>query len=286
MAGQTVKKRLPTANINELNIKWTRPANPRGTYRFMNQSSTAVNIWLSPRHSGLLDETKGPPQHYIRDKAKLEASRDLLAGVKSTVNKPKERIPYGVDTGFYDHRRLGTFETYDKRQSVTRHQWGVHSNPHGAAAEQQQLPYNRTIRRSTAAAPVPKPPTPKEVPAFKSQKQQEEEELAHVVEERRQKERERRKLIKDLRDRMKEHFTDTKNLPMNLWSAFKKTDRDNSGRIDLEEFVGVCEEIGLSGSVIGPQGQKVLFSLCDKDGGGSIDFNEFLNTLVGNLVKL
>jgi len=281
----TVKRRLPTANINELNIKWTRPANPRGTYRFINQSSNAVNIWLSPRHSGCLDEEKGPPQHYIRDRAKLEASRDLLVGIKSTVGKPKERVPYGLETGFYDHRRLGSFETYDKRQSVTRHQWGVHSNPEAIVSE-QKLPYNRTVRRSTFVPPQPKPPTPKEEMEFKSSKLKEEEDLARVVEARRQKERERRKLIKDLREKMKEHFTDTKNLPMNLWNAFKKTDRDNSGRIDMDEFIGVCEEIGLSKDIVGSQGQKVLFSLCDKDGGGTIDFNEFLNTLVGNLVKL
>jgi len=285
MGERTVKRRLPTANINELNIKWTRPANPRGTYRFLNKGSSAVNIWLSPRHTGCLDELKGVAEHYIRDREMLEKSRDILAGTKSSVHKPKERVPFGVDTGFYE-KRMGEFETYTKRESVTRHQWGVmvDANP----TKEQKLPYGRTVRRSTVVA-VPKPVTPKVeevVVRVKSEKQQEEDERHAVLEKRRQADRERRKLTKNLRDSMKMHFTDTKNLPMNLWNAFKKTDRDNSGRIDMEEFVGVCEEIGLSKAVIGTEGQKVLFSLCDKDGGGSIDFNEFLNTLVGNLVKL
>lgn len=44
--------------------------------------------------------------------------------------------------------------------------------------------------------------------------------------------------------------------------------------------------VGLGADVLGHQGMKMLFQVADKDGGGSIDFSEFLSAVVGNIVSV
>jgi len=38
--------------------------------------------------------------------------------------------------------------------------------------------------------------------------------------------------------------------------------------------------------VLGMDGKKILFQIADKDDSAAVDFNEFLQAVVGNLVRL
>ena len=96
-----------------------------------------------------------------------------------------------------------------------------------------------------------------------------------------------KKLLKVLRKRIQTVFADTSNLPINLWKSFTRFDTDQSGRIEFEEFVNVCQYLGIHESDVGRDGLLVLFHSCaDKNHDGKVDFQEFLRAVVGHIVSL
>ena len=94
-----------------------------------------------------------------------------------------------------------------------------------------------------------------------------------------------RRLLRTLRQKMQAKFNDTSHLPINLWKAFKRFDLDSSGRMEFLEFQRLCTFIGLD-AFLNKSEVKLLFNIADRNGGGGIDFQEFLSAVVGNLVNL
>lgn len=103
---------------------------------------------------------------------------------------------------------------------------------------------------------------------------------------RRENDRKNRQLIKLMRKQIQARMTDTANLPGKLWKYFKNADDDDSGRIEYAEYVKVMTQMGLGTDQLGETNLGTLFRLADKDRNGNIDFNEFLRTVVGNMVSL
>jgi hypothetical protein len=110
--------------------------------------------------------------------------------------------------------------------------------------------------------------------------------LQAIYAERKRKKQDERRLLKTLRTKMQLRFKDTSHLPINLWKAFERYDADGSGRIEQDEFVKVCEHVGIDESMLGKNGIQALFRCADKNGSGDVDFQEFLSAVVGNLVNL
>ncbi|CAH8872673.1 unnamed protein product [Trichobilharzia szidati] len=55
---------------------------------------------------------------------------------------------------------------------------------------------------------------------------------------------------------------------------FKKADANNDGRISKKEFKKYMKKYG--GSTFSAKDLQTIFSYCDGDGSGYIDFNEFI----------
>ena len=106
------------------------------------------------------------------------------------------------------------------------------------------------------------------------------------VEKEREARRSHRRLLSRLRQNLQGKFNKTETLPQDLFRAFRRFDKDNSGVLDFPEFSQVCDAVGLGRGTLAPDEVRLLFSQVDKNGGGSIDFAEFLKVVVGNLVNL
>ena len=106
------------------------------------------------------------------------------------------------------------------------------------------------------------------------------------VEKEREARRSHRRLLSRLRQNLQAKFNKTETLPQDLFRAFRRFDKDNSGVLDFPEFSQVCDAVGLGRGTLAPDEVRLLFSQVDKNGGGSIDFAEFLKVVVGNLVNL
>jgi len=106
--------------------------------------------------------------------------------------------------------------------------------------------------------------------------------MARALDERRK----QKKLVRRLREQLQVKFKRTETLPMDLFRAFQKFDTDQSGVIDFDEFVHVCDNVGLGQGTLDNGEMRLLFKQADKDQSGSVDFAEFLKVVVGNLVNL
>jgi Ca2+-binding EF-hand superfamily protein len=65
--------------------------------------------------------------------------------------------------------------------------------------------------------------------------------------------------------------------------CYKQADMDNNGRIDFKEFCGICDQISLSDELLGGGGRATLWGYADREGRGTIDFQEFLAAVIGSL---
>jgi Ca2+-binding EF-hand superfamily protein len=68
-----------------------------------------------------------------------------------------------------------------------------------------------------------------------------------------------------------------------LQRQFKIFDDDNSGALDMSEFVKAIKDFQVDIEVIDIQN---LFKTMDIDGSGSIDFNEFIRVVVGEMIPV
>jgi Ca2+-binding EF-hand superfamily protein len=66
-----------------------------------------------------------------------------------------------------------------------------------------------------------------------------------------------------------------------LKKQFKIMDTDNSGSLNLSEFQEVLDNYKIPG--ISASDAERLFNVFDRSGDGSIDFDEFLTTLCGEM---